>query len=273
MAKLLSVILPLFFSLIFHSFAESKVLSLTVVYDNNPYRKGLETRWGFSCFIEGTERSILFDVGGEGPVLLKNMAMLKIDPSDVDVIVLSHIHYDHIGGLSSFLEKNSNVTVYMPNSFPLSIKDVVKNACTKLIKVKGPLKISTNVFSTGELGSWIKEESLIIKTNLGLIIITGCAHPGVVNIVKKAKAIFNSTAKAYMVIGGFHLSGMGGSQIRGIVNYLKKEGVKKVAPCHCSGDLARKIFKKEYGNDFIPAGAGKRIELIDAFPPTTINKN
>ncbi len=273
MAKLLSVILPLFFSIIFHSFAESKDLSLTVVYDNNPYRKGLETRWGFSCFIEGTERSILFDVGGEGPVLLKNMAMLKIDPGDVDVIVLSHIHHDHIGGLHSFLEKNSKVTVYMPNSFPNSFKDAVKNTGVKLIEVKRPLKISANVFSTGELGSWIKEESLIIKTNLGLIIITGCAHPGVVNIVKKAKAIFNSTAKAYMVIGGFHLSGMSGSQIRGIVNYLKKEGVKKVAPCHCSGDLARRIFKKEYGNDCILAGAGKKFELIDAFPATTINKN
>ncbi|GAG46948.1 unnamed protein product, partial [marine sediment metagenome] len=146
-------------------------------------------------------------------------------------------------------------------------------AGAKLIEVKGPLKISANVFSTGELGTWIKEESLIIKTNLGLIIITGCAHPGVVNIVKKAKAIVSSTAKVYMVIGGFHLCGMNGSQIRGIVNDLKKEGVKKVAPCHCSGNLARRIFKKEYGNDYILAGAGKKFELIDAFSATTINKN
>lgn len=273
MTKFLSIILLFFFSILSPFFAESKDLSLTIVYDNNPFTKGLETRWGFSCLIEGIKRSILFDVGGEGPVLLKNMAALKIDPGDIDVIVLSHIHHDHIGGLPGFLEKNSKVTVYMPNSFPNSFKDAVKNAGAKLIEVKGPLKISTNVFSTGELGTWIKEESLIINTNFGLIIITGCAHPGVVNIVKKAKAIVSSTAKVYMVIGGFHLCGMSGSQIRGIVDGLKKEGVKRVAPCHCSGDLARKIFKKEYNNDFILAGAGKRIGLIDAFPPTTINKN
>ncbi len=269
MVKSFSIILLFFLSFLSPIFAESKDLSLTIVYDNNPFREGLETRWGFSCFIDGTERSILFDVGGEGPVLLKNMAILKIDPSDVDVIVLSHIHYDHIGGLSSFLEKNSKVTVYMPNSFPFSVKDAVKSVGAKLIGVKGPVKISTNVFSTGELGNWIKEESLIIKTKLGLIIITGCAHPGVVNIVKKAKVMFGSVSRVYMVLGGFHLCWMNGFQIRGIVNGLKKEGVKKVAPCHCSGNLARKIFKKVYGNGCILVGAGKRFELMDAFPAKT----
>ena len=81
-------------------------LTITIVYDNNPYNEELETRWGFSCLIEGLEKTILFDVGGEGSVLLKNMEKLKIDPKKVNVIVLSHIHYDHIGGLSDFLKKN-----------------------------------------------------------------------------------------------------------------------------------------------------------------------
>jgi len=78
-----------------------KDLALTIVYDNNPYDRRLETRWGFSCYIKGPEKTILFDVGGEGSVLLNNMDRLEIDPKTVDAIVLSHIHHDHIGGFSA----------------------------------------------------------------------------------------------------------------------------------------------------------------------------
>jgi 7,8-dihydropterin-6-yl-methyl-4-(beta-D-ribofuranosyl)aminobenzene 5'-phosphate synthase len=273
MARLLSLILLSFLSLLPPASAESRRLSLTIVYDNNPFRRGLETRWGFSCFIEGTERSILFDVGGEGGVLLKNMAMLDIDPKAIDMVVLSHIHYDHIGGLPGFLVENPDVTVYMPSSFPFSFKDAIDKAGAKAVGVGGPLKIAPNVFSTGELGTWIKEQSLVIKTKKGLIVITGCAHPGIVNIVKKAKVMFDSSSKVYLVLGGFHLCGMSEWQIRRIVNELKREGVEKVAPSHCSGDTCRRIFKEAYGNNCILIGAGKRLKIVDALPAPTITED
>lgn len=240
-----------------------KDLDLTIVYDNNPYNEELETRWGFSCFIEGPEKTIMFDVGGEGSVLLKNMEKLEIDPNAVDVIVLSHIHYDHIGGLSDFLEKNPNVTVYMPKSLPRRVKDRVRKAGAKLVEVEKPTKICKDVYSTGELGGWIKEESLVIKTTKGAVVITGCAHPGIVNIVEKAKEMLKTDV--YLVLGGFHLCWMNGWQIKGIINGVKKEKVKMVAPCHCSGDLARKLFKKTYQENFLSVGVGKRIEVEDAF--------
>ncbi len=205
----------------------------------------------------------MFDVGGEGSVLLENMKKLEINPKEVDIIVLSHIHYDHIGGLPDFLKINPNVTVYMPESLPKSVKDEVYRAGAKLIEVQRPIKICKDAYSTGELGGWIKEQSLIINTAKGVVIITGCAHPGVVNIVKKAKNMLKSDV--YLVLGGFHLCWMSSWQIKGIINGVRRQGVKKVAPCHCSGDLARKMFKKAYGEDFILGGVGKNIEVENAF--------
>ena len=80
-------------------------MAITVIYDNNPYKEGLETAWGFAASITGTEKTILFDTGGDGSILLNNMQKLAIDPNGIDTVVLSHIHPDHTGGLNSFLEK------------------------------------------------------------------------------------------------------------------------------------------------------------------------
>ena len=263
MRKLKGLVVFFVGAILFTSSAFAKDLDLTILYDNNPYNEELETRWGFSCLVEGLEKTILFDVGGDGAVLLKNMKKLKIDPEEVDVVVLSHIHHDHIGSLPDFLEKNPHVHIYMPKSFPQSIKDKIKKAGAKLIEVNRFREICTNAYSTGELGDLIKEESLILRTSRGLVIITGCAHPGIVNIIKKAKEMMRSDI--YLIVGGFHLCWMNFSRVNKIIMGVQAAGVQKVAPCHCSGDLARKQFRKVYGKDFILVGAGKTITIRDAF--------
>lgn len=239
---------------------ETPGVKLTIIYDNNLYDPRLEAVWGFSCLIEGLEETILFDTGGDSQTLLSNMEKLGIDPAIVDNVVISHVHFDHIGGLSGFLDKNSNVTVYLPKSLPGGIKDDVKNHRAKLVEVSGPMKIYKGVYSTGELYGPPKEQSLVINSKKGLIVITGCAHPGVVNIVKKAKEMFPDE-NVYLVLGGFHLTGASDSQLRDIIKDFRELGVQKAAPCHCSGDRCRELFKEAYGEGFIEAGVGKRLEI------------
>ena len=233
--------------------------TITVLYDNNPYTEELQTAWGFSCLITGTEKTILFDTGGNGSLLLENMRKLGIKPDTVDLIVLSHIHWDHIGGVMDFLRENNNVTVYLPHSFPSELKGNIMDIGAEVIEVSKPVKICEDVYSTGELGFWIKEQSLILSTDKGLIIITGCAHPGVANVVKKAKKLLGM--EVLCVLGGFHLCGKNSKEIRKILSKVKKEGVRYTAPCHCSGDLARKLFKDAYGENFIRLGVGKQVDI------------
>jgi 7,8-dihydropterin-6-yl-methyl-4-(beta-D-ribofuranosyl)aminobenzene 5'-phosphate synthase len=237
--------------------------TITIVYDNNPGGgdERLETAWGFSCLVEGLDKTILFDTGGDSALLLRNMRTLGIHPRDVEVIVISHVHGDHVGGLAGFLEENPAVTVYLPQSFPESIRHATREAGAGIVEVDGPVEICEHVYSTGELGGGIREQSLAIETARGLVVITGCAHPGVVDIVRRAKEL--TGGEVHLVLGGFHLGGASETTIAGIAETLQQLGVRRVAPCHCSGDVARRLFGEAYGEDFVPAGVGSRLKAGD----------
>jgi len=235
-------------------------INITIVCDNNPYKEELETGWGFSCLIGGTERTILFDTGPGGS-LLSNMEKLAIEPSGIDTVVLSHIHPDHTGGLESFLEKNPDVTVYLPVSFPTKFKDNVHKCGAQVVEVEQAMKICTNVHSTGQLGRWIREQALIIRAEEGLIVITGCAHPGIVNIVKAAKDLMKEDI--LLVMGGFHLEWAIRGKIDKIISSFKQLGVRYVGPCHCTGEKAKNLFEEHFGRNYVNIGAGKIITLAD----------
>lgn len=240
---------------------EAGKLKITVIYDNNPYKEGLETAWGFSCLISGAEKTILFDTGGNGSILLGNMQKLAIEPNTIDLVVLSHIHGDHTGGFDSFLEKNSKVTVYLPKSFPTKFKDKVTNCGAKIVEVEQPLKICENVYSTGQLGRLIKEQSIIVQTDKGLIIITGCAHPGIVKILNAAKDLLKDDI--LLAMGGFHLEWATKGKIKKIISAFKQLNVRYIGPCHCTGHKARILFEKHFGKNYIKVGAGKIVTAAD----------
>ena len=182
------------------------------------------------------------------------MEKLNIKPSSIKKVVISHIHGDHTGGLGGFLEKNSNVTVFIPSSFPESIKNMIVQKGAKFVEISTFAKISDSVYTTGQLLGPPQEQSLIIDSGKGLIVITGCAHPGIVNIVKEAKRMMKKD-KVYLVVGGFHHPPIS------CVKEFRKLQVEKVAPSHCTGDLVREAFRKEYKENFIEYGVGKIVEI------------
>jgi 7,8-dihydropterin-6-yl-methyl-4-(beta-D-ribofuranosyl)aminobenzene 5'-phosphate synthase len=232
-------------------------MKMTIVYDNNPYDHRLTTAWGFACVIDFGGITILFDTGGDGATLLSNMKQLGIPLESIAIIVLSHIHGDHVGGLQAFLEENHDVTVYMPISFPDSLARSVQQSGARAQRVRDAQELAPGVYSTGDLKGPVHEQSLILNTEAGLVIVTGCAHPGVVRIVEKARGVASDDIA--LVVGGFHLGGHSGSQIDAIVQRFQELGVRFVAPCHCSGDLAREKFTTAYGPRCLPVGVGCRI--------------
>ena len=177
----------------------------------------------------------------------------------IDVVFLSHVHSDHTGGLEALLKKNPYIKVCLPKSFPTSFKQAVKSYGASVITVGEPIRLMDNVYSSGEMGDRIKEQALILRTSNGLAIITGCAHPGIENMVRKAKDLFKDDL--YLAMGGFHLREMTDTQIREIIRILMHLGIDKVAPSHCTGEKAISLFRNAWGDNFLEGGAGAIIEL------------
>lgn len=231
-------------------------ITLTVVYDNNAYDGRLKTAWGFACWIEIDGLSVLFDTGGDGATLLGNLAILGHTPEEIDIVVLSHEHNDHTGGLQALLDANDHLSVYMPSAFPESLKARVRERAT-LVEVDGSVQIAERVWSLGSMGTSPVEQSLVVESSQGLIVVTGCAHPGIVGIVRAA----SDMGRIHMVLGGFHLRDKSAAEIETVITQLRDLGVERIAPCHCTGEQAMSMFATAFGADYIPVGAGKVLSV------------
>ncbi|MBN2414137.1 MBL fold metallo-hydrolase [candidate division KSB1 bacterium] len=249
----------LFFCLIVSAAASGKDITMTILFDNYQHQEGLQAEWGFSCFVKGTEKTILFDTGSDGDVLKSNADKLGVDLGEIDAVVLSHLHQDHTGGLTPVMRVNPGDTVYMCQSFPLSLFDLVAENNLVPVSVKEPVKICRYVFSTGEVTGPVNEQGLVIDTEPGLVIIVGCSHPGIVKIVKKAKEITGKNV--YLVFGGFHLPQTPEAEIANIINELKALDVTKCGATHCTGDKAIQMIRDAFGDNYVPMGVGKVLKV------------
>lgn len=229
---------------------------LTIVYDNRTLDARLQTAWGFACWIEAGELTLLFDTGADGPTLLGNLAVLGLHPEEIDLVVISHEHADHTGGLHALLEVNDHLSVFVPSGVSGSLQAQARERAM-LVVVEGVQEIADGIWSLGPMGTSPVEQSLAIRGRQGLIVVTGCAHPGIVNIARAASDL----GPVHLVLGGFHLGGKSAGEIESVISGLRALGVEGVAPCHCTGDLAIRLFETAFGEAFLGTGAGMVLSI------------
>jgi 7,8-dihydropterin-6-yl-methyl-4-(beta-D-ribofuranosyl)aminobenzene 5'-phosphate synthase len=274
--------------------------------------KGAQLDFGFAAVAKHGGKTYLFDGGANASVLRKNMAAMGISPGDIDVVVASHNHHDHVGGLDYIVERNPDVELYLPKDFALGAEVALPltKGDRKLAKEMDPSECylgdcaleAVPVRSSGrfrkaknlkwiaentEIGEGVKivhtksklmgtfsgyppkskaapakagmpELSLVFSTSDGAVILVGCSHAGVENIVKAAnKEIEGDIA---LVAGGFHLAPYKKTAIKTTAGILKRRyKVKRVAPAHCTGYTGFAVLKKTFGENYLPFGLGWRI--------------
>jgi len=241
--------------------APDREVRITILYDNTVAVAGTTADWGFACLVETPRGRVLFDTGTRPEVLRTNLEALGVDLSGVDAIVLSHVHADHAGGLAAALEGRQGVRLFIPAGFPASFDGEASAARARVIRVTGPVEIIPGVRSTGELQGPVNEQALIVDTAAGPAVVTGCAHPGIVDIARRAAEI--AQRPPYQVLGGFHLLRHDRDEVDGVIAGLKGLGVTTAAPGHCTGEQAINRFREAFGDRFTPLGVGTVIELTD----------
>ena len=237
---------------------DKEPVRITVVYDNRSLQEELKPDWGFSCVIDASGHRFLFDTGADGQILLANLNKLGIDPAAFEAVFISHNHWDHTGGLAAVLERCST-KCWLPASAATELGARTGVAGGTSGTAAERLEILPGVWSTGELGEGVREQSLVLETGAGLVLVTGCAHPGVVNIARRVKQDFGEPP--YLVLGGFHLGQASAEEVAGIIRELKGLGVTKVGPGHCTGDRAIGQFEGSWTDGFERIGCGRVIEL------------
>jgi len=201
------------------------------------------------------QHRILMDTSGSYDALFSNARKLEVDLSDVEAIFVSHWHLDHCGCLSHVLPLlRQQTAVYVPSTNPSGIR-TIREAEGAPIVCSDPVSLIEGVMSTGEMIGGVSEHSLVINLrDKGLVVLSGCAHPGIVNIVKRAQQV-SGISTVYAVIGGFHIS----SKREGahVAEFLQKLGVQLVSPCHCTGVNAKNVIADIMKDNFVKNGSGK----------------
>jgi 7,8-dihydropterin-6-yl-methyl-4-(beta-D-ribofuranosyl)aminobenzene 5'-phosphate synthase len=274
-----------------HCRAQDKV---TILYDAFGESKELTKDWGFSALVEHNGKRILFDTGNDAAKFEHNVKALGVDLTKLDFVVISHRHTDHTTGLRYVLSVNRNVTVYVPadlaNGFggapvPKAFFRPDESLPTKMryfggtepehltlgklydtgnfVLVNQLTEVSPGIFLVWTVSQKkgtleLPELTLAIKRPNGLLLVDGCSHSGIEAILEAAGAVDPRTE---IVFGGLHLVTTPVEEIDALVENLKtKWKVQRIAPGHCTGEPAFARLKKAYGENYLYAGLGTKIE-------------
>ena len=272
--------------------AQDKV---TILYDAFGESKELTKDWGFSALVEHDGKRILFDTGNNAAIFEHNTKALGVDLTKLDFVVISHRHADHATGLRYVLKVNPNVTVYVPadgangfggaplpktylradDSLPAKMKyfggtEPEHFTSGKLyeignfVLVNQTMEVSPGIFLIHTVSEKkgtleLPELTLAIKRANGLLLVDGCSHAGIEAILEAARAVDPSTE---IVFGGLHLVTTPVEEIDVlVVNVKSKWKVQRIAPGHCTGEPAFARFRKAYGENYLYAGVGTKVEL------------
>lgn len=274
-------------------------MRITILVDNYILgHQGMVAEHGFSALVKIPDKdlTLLFDTGTTGSVLINNMRLVSADPASIDAVIISHRHYDHTGGLKTFLEARKDretIIISHPDLFEPAYAKGKKNGIryignpfrreeleslrARFIYTRRPMKIADGVIVTGEIPrEWgpshtdhmlrqgddgLVEDTLpddfalILEAAEGLVIITGCGHAGIENIVEYAISITGERRIAG-VIGGLHLMGAEDSRIEEVVKYLSSKELTTLAPTHCTGLRAQAALAAAFRKKYTVAGVG-----------------
>jgi len=266
----------------------------TIIYDAFGNSENLKKDWGFSALIEYSGKKILFDTGNNSKIFAANTKALDVDLKDLDFVVISHRHGDHTSGLSHLLKVNPKVKIYapaelfgvfgstIPKGFYKSVDGLPESmryfdgeepeaiptgspwseanfvfVDTKVQVAPGIFIIPTvsNVKGTLEL----RELTLAIESPLGLVLVVGCSHPGIEEILTAASA---GNSHVFMLLGGLHLVKTPDAEIEQLANALHdKWKIDRVAPGHCTGEPAFAKLKQVFGPSYLYAGLGSHVDI------------
>jgi len=279
------------------TFAQGAAARVTILVDAFGKASTLKRGWGYSALIEYGGRRILFDTGSRGADFAHNANTLGVDLKKLDFVVVSHRHNDHTGGLGHVLRENPNVTVYAPfeiagfnsplgpafdkmtkrdvPSLPVELRYFWGNpaadnrseapwAEARFVQITQQTEVLPGFFLISNRSSnpgtiEMNEISLAFKTPKGAILVVGCSHPGIENIVEATTKI---DPHIYTVFGGFHLLGTPDAKVTEIVMAFRdKWRVERMAAGHCTGQFAFAEMMRIYGSNFDIAGLGSVIAL------------
>jgi len=242
---------------------ELEMVKIVTLVDNDVWRPGLKSSWGLSFYVEplvdGRGYPLLMDTSGSFPTLLHNASALNVDLSSVRAVFISHWHGDHCGSISHVLSLTHRPTpVYVPSASGYGIAEIERAGGIPIVCSR-PMEVVEGVMSTGEIPIGISEHSMLINVRgKGLIILTGCSHPGVLNIVRRAQQV-SGVHRIYGIMGGFHMSGF--ERGRRLAETLLKMGVRLISPCHCTHTSARMGIKEVMGDRYVENGAGRVFQV------------
>ena len=233
---------------------QDESVTVTIIYDNYAHVDGTETDWGFAALIETGDSTILFDTGTRGDIFMRNFRALGKDPADIDALVFSHDHGDHTGGMGALFETGIKPPTYILSAFDSDVRNQISTLTTTIETQPGD-EILAGVFTTGQVGEAIPEQALVIPTANGMVVITGCAHAGVVAMLERVREL--SDEPVYLVFGGFHLFNAPAEHVSATVEAVRDLGAQKVGATHCTGDAAIEAFANEYGENLVTLGVGR----------------